>query len=119
MNRLSALDALFLYAETPRTPTHVAGLMVFAPPPGDCDLFAAFREHTAARLDVLPSYRRKLASTPFGLDHRRGRGGPVDLDHHVRHVALPKPGTTAHCANSSRGCMRRRSIAIDRCGNTI
>ena len=96
MNRLSALDALFLYAETPRTPTHVAGLMVFAPAPRDRDVFAAFREHTAERLDRLPLYRRKLAPTPFGSDHPMWVvADNVDLDYHVRHVALPKPGTMA------------------------
>ena len=43
--------------------------------------------------DLMPSYRRRLASTPLRIDH------PVwviedklDLDYHIRHQALPKPG---------------------------
>jgi WS/DGAT/MGAT family acyltransferase len=93
MKRLSALDALFLYMETPETPMHVASLTIFKPETPSGDLFARFRAHTAARLDILPSYRRRLEWTPLGLDH------PVwivddklDLDHHIRRAALPKPG---------------------------
>jgi len=96
MKRLSALDALFLYMETPETPMHVASLTIFKPETPGGDLFARFRAHTAARLDLLPSYRRRLESTPLGLDH------PVwvvddklDLDYHLRHAALPKPGGMA------------------------
>ena len=94
MNRLSLVDSLFLYLETPQTPMNIASLTIFTPTSPEPELFARFREHTAARLDLLPSYRRRLEMTPLGLDH------PVwvvddtlDLDHHVRHVALPTPGT--------------------------
>ncbi len=93
MKRLSLLDALFLYMETPQTPMHVASVTIFKPGSPQDDLFARFREHTAARLDLLPSYRRRLEPTPLGIDH------PVwivedklDLEYHIRHAALPKPG---------------------------
>ena len=69
MKRLSALDALFLYMETPETPMHVASLTIFKPSEPQEDLFERFRAHTAARLDLLPSYRRRLEPTPLGLDH--------------------------------------------------
>jgi diacylglycerol O-acyltransferase / wax synthase len=93
MKRLTLLDALFLYLETPETPMHVASVTIFQPKGRKRDLFARFREHTAARLDLLPSYRRRLETTPLGIDH------PVwvmeerlDLDAHIRRTALPKPG---------------------------
>ncbi len=93
MKRLSFLDALFLYAETPKTPMHVASVTIFKPTSPRDDFFARFREHVAARLELLPSYRRRLQATPLGVDH------PVwvledklDLDYHIRHQALPKPG---------------------------
>ena len=93
MKRLSFLDALFLYAETPKTPMHVASVTIFKPTSPRDDFFARFREHVAARLELLPSYRRRLQATPLGIDH------PVwviedklDLDYHIRHQALPKPG---------------------------
>lgn len=46
-----------------------------------------------SRLDLIPRYRQRLATVPI-------EGGPVwvddehfHLDYHVRHVALPHPGT--------------------------
>ena len=93
MKRLSLVDALFLYMETPETPMHVASVTIFKPTSPRDDLFARFREHVASRLDLLPSSRRRLEPTPLGIDH------PVwviedklDLDYHIRHEALPKPG---------------------------
>lgn len=96
MKRLSALDALFLYMETPVTPMHVASVTIFEPErPGE-DMFARFRAHTAARLDLLPSYRRRLEWTPLGIDHPVWVDDEkIDLDYHIRHAALPKPGGMA------------------------
>jgi diacylglycerol O-acyltransferase / wax synthase len=94
MNRLSALDANFLYLETPETPTHIASLTIFEPPRCGEGLFERFRDHTVAQLDMLPSYRRWPRTMPLAMDH------PVwvdedrlDLDYHIRHMALPRPGT--------------------------
>jgi len=94
MNRLSLVDSLFLYLETPQTPMNIASLTIFTPASPQPDLFVRFREHTAARLDLLPSYRRRLEMTPLGLDHPVWvTEDSVDLDHHIRHAVLPKPGT--------------------------
>jgi WS/DGAT/MGAT family acyltransferase len=94
MNRLSALDASFIYGETPETPMNVGSLAIFAPPANPDDVFAHFRDHTAARLDSLPLYRRRLEMTPFGLDHPAWvDDADLDLDYHIRRAALPKPGT--------------------------
>jgi diacylglycerol O-acyltransferase len=95
MNRLSALDAAFLYLETPETPMNIGSLTTFAPSAASSDaIFESFREHTLARLELLPSYRRRPQMTPLGIDH------PVwvdekelDLDYHIRRRALPRPGT--------------------------
>jgi diacylglycerol O-acyltransferase len=96
MKRLSALDALFLYLESPETPMHVASVTIFKPLSQSDDLFARFREHTAARLDLLPSYRRRLEPTPLGIDHPAWViEDKLDLDYHIRHEALPKPGGMA------------------------
>ena len=93
MKRLSLLDALFLYMETPETPMHVASVTMFKPTLPRDDFFARFREHVAARLDLLPSYRRRLEPTPLGIDHPAWVvEDKVDLDYHIRHAALPKPG---------------------------
>ncbi len=96
MKRLSALDALFLYMETPETPMHVASLTIFKPSGLQEDLFERFRAHTAARLDLLPSYRRRLEPTPLGLDHPAWIvEDKIDLEYHIRREALPKPGGMA------------------------
>jgi diacylglycerol O-acyltransferase / wax synthase len=93
MNRLSFLDALFLYLETPETPMHVASATIFKPASPQDDLFIRFREHVASRLDLLPSYRRRLEATPLGIDHPAWVvEDKLDLDYHIRHAALPKPG---------------------------
>ena len=93
MKRLSLLDALFLYMETPETPMHVASVTIFKPTLPRDDFFARFREHVAARLDLLPSYRRRLEPTPLGIDHPAWVvEDKVDLDYHIRHAALPRPG---------------------------
>ncbi len=94
MDRLSALDASFLYGETPESPMHVAGLAIFEPPSSGSDVFAVFRDHLKSRLHLVPFFERKLALTPIQLDHPVWvHDGNLDLDYHFRHVSLPKPGT--------------------------
>jgi diacylglycerol O-acyltransferase / wax synthase len=60
MDRLSALDASFLYGETPESPMHVAGLAIFEPPSAGTDVFAIFRDHLKSRLHLVPFFERKL-----------------------------------------------------------
>jgi len=112
MNRLSALDASFIYAETPETPMHVGSLTIFAPPADPHDLFKRFYDYTAARLDLLPSYRRRLEMTPFGIDHPAWVDeDDLDLDYHIHHAALPKPGTM----NQLRALVERlHALPLDR-----
>src|SRR5208283_973454 len=58
------------------------------------DVFARFRDHTAARLDLLPLYRQRLETPPLGLDHPAWvDDDDLDLDYHIHRAALPKPGT--------------------------
>ena len=97
MDRLSALDASFLYGETPESPMHVAGLAMFEPPLADTDVFAAFRDHLKSRLHLVPFFQRKLALAPIQLYHPVWvHDDNLDLDYHFRHVSLPKPGTLEH-----------------------
>ena len=94
MERLSGLDASFLYGETPETPTHTAPLWIFEPPPEGTSAFESFREHIKARLHLLPFFHRKLVLSPIQLDHPAWiDDDDIDLDYHVRQVALPKPGS--------------------------
>ncbi len=96
MNRLSALDASFVYGEAPETPMNVGSLAIFASPANPDVVFARFRDHTVARLDQLPLYRRRLEMTPLGLDHPAWiDDDDLDLDYHIHRAALPKPGAGA------------------------
>jgi diacylglycerol O-acyltransferase / wax synthase len=93
-DRLSPLDASFLFAEDRTTAMHVGGVMTFAPPEKgtfDADAFVAL---IGSRLGLVPRYRQKVREVPGYL------GLPVwvddpdfDLDYHVRRSALPAPGS--------------------------
>ncbi len=90
MKRLSLLDALFLYMETPETPMHVASVTIFKPTPPRDGFFARFRDHVAARLDLLPSYRRRLEPIPLGIDHPVWVvEDKVDLDYQPSRTPFP------------------------------
>jgi diacylglycerol O-acyltransferase len=97
MERLSAQDAGFLYTETPETPMHVGTLSVFAPTEMDFEtIVQRFRDHTVARFDLLPSYRRRLQAAPLNLDHPVWvREENIDLGYHIQHRTLSSPGTIA------------------------
>jgi diacylglycerol O-acyltransferase len=91
--RLSTLDASFLYLEEPGTPMHVGGVLVLEPPTGGVEALA---ELIAARLPLVPRYRQRVAEVPGHL------ANPVwvddvdfDIDYHVRRSGLPRPGTEA------------------------
>ena len=105
MDRLSALDASFLYGETPESPMHVAGLAILEPPAVGPDVFAVFRDHLKSRLHLVPFFERKLALTPIQLDHPVWvHDDNLDLDYHFRHVSLPKPETRNAGAAGNAGC---------------
>jgi diacylglycerol O-acyltransferase / wax synthase len=89
--RLSRLDASFLYLEEPGTPMHVGGVLILEAPPGGLDALAALIE---ARLSLVPRYRQRVAHVPGHL------AGPVwvddpdfDISYHLRRSGLPRPGT--------------------------
>ncbi len=94
--RLSGLDASFLALESRETHMHVGAVAVFGPGQYsneegvDIDVL---RGIIASRLDQIPRYKQRLAFIPI-------EGQPVWVDdehftlgYHVRHVALPHPGT--------------------------
>lgn len=96
MKRLSPLDASWLSVESDDTPMHVANLQIFSLPE---DASPTFLRDTVTRMkadfDIAPPWGYKLARTSFlgrtllpawRLDQ------DLDLDYHVRHSALPRPG---------------------------
>jgi len=100
MERLSALDATFLYFETPAQHQHVCAVMVVDPStvPGGYN-YQKIKDHIASRLHLLAPFRRKLMTVPLGLDHPVWvETNDFDLDYHVRRVGLPSPGTEEQLA---------------------
>jgi diacylglycerol O-acyltransferase / wax synthase len=95
VQQLSGLDASFLYSETPRTPNHIAGLYIYDPStaPGGAVTFASILSMFEERLRLSPSFRQRLVRVPFDADHPYWvQDGAFDLEFHIRHIALPKPG---------------------------
>ncbi|HJV04518.1 MAG TPA: wax ester/triacylglycerol synthase family O-acyltransferase [Actinomycetota bacterium] len=93
--RLSALDASFLYMERPNVHMHVAGLAVLDPStrPGGPLRFEDLMRLVAERIHLVPRFRQKVLIPPLGA----GRPVWVDdegFDHsfHMRRAALPAPG---------------------------
>jgi diacylglycerol O-acyltransferase / wax synthase len=94
MQRLTGLDASFLYMETSTSFMHVASLMILDPStaPNGFD-FDRLRDLYEQRLDQAPPFRRRLVEVPLGLHHPIWVEDPdFDLDWHLRHVAAPSPG---------------------------
>src|SRR5271155_1542605 len=94
--RLSILDRTFLDLESPETHMHVAGVMIFDAKPvrtagGGIDI-ERIRRYVSSRLHQIPRYRQRIARVPIEnhpvwVDDQR-----FNLDYHVRHTALPRPG---------------------------
>ncbi|MFZ6002591.1 MAG: WS/DGAT/MGAT family O-acyltransferase [Actinomycetota bacterium] len=94
MERLSGLDASFLYFETPNMHMHVAMTAIFDPStmPGGYD-FATIKDFIASRLHLVPPFRRRVVQVPFQLNHPIWVEDPhFDLDYHIRRVGAPAPG---------------------------
>jgi WS/DGAT/MGAT family acyltransferase len=95
--RLTALDNSFLLLEKPNSYMHVASTLIFEAgplrrPEGGIDV-DAIRDAMAAALPQIPRYRQKLKyipleSHPVWVDDDR-----FNLDYHLRHTALPRPGS--------------------------
>lgn len=93
VERLTPLDASFLYLEDSDTPMHVGGVLVLDCPSGVLD-HEALVELVESRLPLVPRYRQRVVEVPGHL------ANPVwvddedfDVTYHVRRSALPRPGT--------------------------
>ena len=94
MERLTGLDAAFLYLETPSHHMHVSMVSVFdtSTMPGGYS-FEKVRAVIEERLPFIPMFRRRLVEVPFRLHHPIWVDDPdFDLDYHLRRVAVPAPG---------------------------
>ena len=86
---------MFLYSENSRMPLEVSSLHIYDPstsPRGK----VRFKEVLATiddRLEQAGIFHRKILEVPFSLDHPYWvEDENFDIEYHVRHIALPKPG---------------------------
>ena len=114
MERLSGLDASFLYIESLSQPQHVCSILeVHTSTMAGGYTFDALREELARRIAAIPEFRAKLADSQLNLDY------PVwvdddafDLDRHLFRIALPSPGGRRELAEI---CGHIATQPLDRC----
>jgi diacylglycerol O-acyltransferase / wax synthase len=113
MQRLTGLDASFLYLETSSQPMHVCSIVELdtSTMPGGYT-FDRLRDALSLRIKAMPEFREKLANSPLNLDH------PVwvdddnfDVDRHLHRIGLPPPGGRAEL---SEICGHIASLPLDR-----
>ncbi len=96
-DRLSSQDNSFLLWEQGNVQMHVASISIFDMGPlrartGGIDIELVKRA-TESFLHRVPRYRQRLHSIPV-FNHAVWVDDPhFDLDYHIRHTALPKPGS--------------------------
>ncbi len=91
LDRLTSTDASFLHQEGRSSHMHIGGVAIFE---GPAPALEDFLTHVRSRLHLVPRYRQKLVTPPL----ETGRPLWVDdrdfqLDYHIRHTALPTPGS--------------------------
>jgi diacylglycerol O-acyltransferase len=84
----------FLLAETRSQPMHVAGLQLFETPEGAGDDFARnLFESALAVEDIAPLFKKRPSQSLGSLGQWVWtEDKQFDIEHHVRHNALPRPG---------------------------
>ena len=97
MDRMSPLDATFLHIEDGVNHMHIASCAIFE---GPAPAYSALVELFRGKLPLVPRYRQKVRFVPGAV----GRPVWVDdphfrLDYHIRHTALPPPGSRNDLSN--------------------
>ena len=113
MERLSGLDASFLYIESSDQPLHVCSILELdTSSRPDGYTFDRLRDDLATRIAAIPEFRAKLADSQLNLDY------PVwvdddgfDLDRHLLRIELPAPGGRRELAEI---CGHIASTPLDR-----
>ena len=113
MERLSGLDAFFLYLETPTQPLNVCCVLELetSTMPGGYT-YGRFRAALAKHVKAVPEFRMKLADSQLNLDH------PVWVDdekfqlrRHLHRVGVPSPGGRRELAEI---CGHIAALPLDR-----
>ena len=113
MQRLSGLDASFLYLETSTQPLHVCSVLELdtSTIPGGYS-FEKLRDQLASRITAIPTFREKLANSFLNLDHPVWvKDDEFHLERHVHRIGLPAPGGRVELAEI---CGHLASLPLDR-----
>jgi WS/DGAT/MGAT family acyltransferase len=109
--RLTALDNSFLVLERPKAYMHVASTQILQAAPlrgADGGIDAdAFKRLVAGSLHLIPRYRQKLQYVPFENQPVWVDDPAFNLDYHIRHTSLPRPGTEAQLKALSARIMQQ------------
>jgi len=97
MQRLNLLDSSFLIAENRETPMHTGGVHLYSYPKGvdKSEYLANLREIFLDTSDLRPLFRKRLANnllSKANLSFAWEQDQEFDIEYHIRHSALPKPG---------------------------
>jgi WS/DGAT/MGAT family acyltransferase len=94
MDFLNLLDAAWLYVDTYATPMHVANLLILSPPPGAPEDYVGqlVAEFKAAGHVAPPFDKRLMGGFLSSVIYAWTKDEAPDLDYHVRHSGLPRPG---------------------------
>ncbi|HYO27655.1 MAG TPA: wax ester/triacylglycerol synthase family O-acyltransferase [Azonexus sp.] len=95
MKHLSGIDSLFLEMDHGNQLMQVAALGIYDPStaPGGALRFKSVLDFFEGRMKQIKVFRRRLVEAPWGLDRPYWvDDNDVDIEYHVRHIALPQPG---------------------------
>jgi WS/DGAT/MGAT family acyltransferase len=95
VKQLSGADSMFLQFERGNNFMHVASLALYDPSTaeGGGVRFKDVLRFFASRVAQFPQFRRRLVTLPLSLDRPYWvEAASIDVEFHVRHIALPHPG---------------------------
>ena len=94
MALMPVTDSMFLLPETREQPMHVGGLQLFDLPEGaGKGYLRELYERATTPQEIAPLFRKRPHRSALTLGQWTWRQDEeVDLEHHVRHSALPEPG---------------------------
>lgn len=95
MKQMQGLDTVFVSMERPVAPVHIGSVLIYDPSTAEGG-FVRFKDILSfieGRLHMADTMRQKMVKVPFSIDYPYWvQDSNFDIEYHVRHVALPKPG---------------------------
>ena len=103
MQRMTGIDPMFIYSDTPETPMEIAYACIFDPALPRRVHLRTGRRRLRTEDPHAPPFRRRLMPVPLGLDHPRWVDDPdFELTNHLHRIALPAPGGDTEFARRAR-----------------